>query len=261
MGRALNTVDTDAPDEYVERLLQAQLVNFWRSFPPRRSAHYEAMVAEERYEIFCKEFLTELPPIFALQPSQEWNERLKKLPLQRQVLHVAIFDAVCHNFRPVLLLEPTNVQSLPAYEQMLVASHKRRLAVAALKVLKCASSLHALLGNSFTRFSTIILPTFEAAVILISAIADGQSSGTNSGNDELLRRLDIDPLRHEMAHFMLARCCQAVQEALARLQMLAQVSEIAKTGARTLARLMAKIPSGLLEACDSNSSSHPYSAG
>lgn len=250
--------DADAPESYSERLMQARLANFWRSFPPRQGAEYEATVAEEWYEKFCSEFLAHLPPVFALESSKEWDERLERLPLQRQILHVAIFDSLCHNFRPVLLREPSQVQSLPAYKQVLVASQKRALAAATLKTLDGVSKLHAMLGGSHTRFTAIILPSFEAAVVLVSLIMDVHFPGTNLGEDGLPRALDVDPLGWEKAQLTRDRCHRAVQEALARLQMLAEVSDMAKAGANTLARLMAKIPSSdltqwhSLESCESD---------
>lgn len=80
MHFASNVDDANAPEGHSERLMQARLANFWRSFAPRQGGEYEAIVAEERYEKFCSEFLTHLPPVFALEPSEEWDERLQKLP-------------------------------------------------------------------------------------------------------------------------------------------------------------------------------------
>jgi hypothetical protein len=199
------------------------------------------MVAEERYEKFCSEFLMHLPPVFALEPSEKWDERLQKLPLQRQVLHIAIFYSLCHNFRSVLLREPAQVQSLPAYKQVLVASQRRTLAAAALKMLDGVSKLHALLGRSHTRFAAIILPTFETAVILVSLTMDAHFPGNTMGDNRPLHTLNADPLGWEKAHMTRERCLRAVQEAQARLEMLAEVSNMAKISARTVAHSMAKM--------------------
>ncbi|KAF2490009.1 hypothetical protein BU16DRAFT_168514 [Lophium mytilinum] len=235
--------DADAPEDYSERLLQARLASFWRSLAPKQGAKYDATVAEERYGKFCSDFLPHLPPYFALEPSKEWDERLPKLPLQRQILHVAIFDFLCQNFRQVLLREPSQVQSLPAYKQVVVASQKRALAAAALKMLEGVAKLHALLGASYTRFAAVILPAFEAAVVLVSLLTmDQRFPGADLGDDGPLRALDVDPLGWEKAHLTRDRCYQATQQALARLEMLAEVSNMAKAGAGTLARLVANMP-------------------
>ena len=241
MHLSLNIDDDSAPEDYLERLMQARLASFWRSFTPQQGAEYEEMVAEERFEKFCSEFLVHLPPVFALEPSEKWDERLQKLPLQRQALHIAIFYSLCHNFRSVLWREPAQVQSLPAYKQVLVASQKQTLAAAALKMLDGVSKLHALLGRAHTRFASIILPTFEAAIILVSLTMDARFPGNTMGNDGPLQTLNTDPLGRDKAHVTRERCLRAVQEAQARLEMLAEVSNMAKVSARTVARSVAKM--------------------
>jgi hypothetical protein len=236
--------EADVPETFTARLLLARLAKFWRSFPSRPCAEYEATEAEERYDKFCKEFLAQLPPVFALDSSKEWDERLERLPPQRQTLHIAIFDFLCHNFRPVLLCDPRQVQSLPAYKQVLVASQRKALAAATLKTLEGVSKLHTMLGSSHTRYAAIIMPTFEATVALVSLIMDVNFPGANMGEDGVPRALDVDPLGWEKAQLTRDRCYRAAQEGLARLRMLAEVSDMARAGANTLARLIVKVPNG-----------------
>ncbi|KAH7372014.1 hypothetical protein BKA66DRAFT_402644, partial [Pyrenochaeta sp. MPI-SDFR-AT-0127] len=233
--------EADAPETFTERLILARLANFWRSFPSRPGTEYEATEAEERYDRFCREFLAQLHPAFAFDFSKEWDERLERLPLQREILHIAIFDFLSHNFRPVLLCEPSQVQSLPAYKQVLVASQRKALAAATLKTLEGVTKLHSMLGGSHTRWTAIILPTFEAAVVLVGLIMNVNFPGANMGADGLPRALDVDPLGGEKAQLTRDRCYSAAQEGLARLQMLAEVSDMARAGANTLARLIANI--------------------
>ncbi|KAH6694898.1 hypothetical protein BKA61DRAFT_257048 [Leptodontidium sp. MPI-SDFR-AT-0119] len=236
-------IGADAPEPFLERSLQARLAGFWRSFIPRQGAEYDATVAEERYEKFCTEFLTTLPPIFALEPNKEWDERLVRLPLQRQMLHIAIFDSLCYNFRPVLLREPSQVQSLPAYKKVLLASQKKALAVAALSVLEGVANLHTMLGGSHTRFAGIVFSTFEAALLLGALCMDGDFPGQHE--DAYHRgapgKLDIDPLGSGKSRLTWDRCFQASHQALARLRILAAISKMAEVGAGTLARLLAKV--------------------
>jgi hypothetical protein len=236
--------EADPPQDFLERLTQARLASFWRSFAEREDAQYDAEAAEERYEEFCNEFLTQLPAVFALQPSKEWDERRQKLPVQRQMLHVAIFHHLCHNFRQVLMSKPGLEEN--GMVRALLGSQKRALAAAALKTLDSVSKLHALLGSSHTRFPAIILPTFEAAVILLSLVMDMQFRvwmNVELGDDAPGRGLNIDPLEWEEKHMTLDRCLRAVQDAHARLEMLAEVSNMSMTGARTVASLMAKMSS------------------
>ena len=232
--------DADAPEGFTERLLQARLADFWRSFGPKKGAEYDVIVAEERYERFCSEFLASLPSAFALQPNKEWDKRLPMLPLQRQLLHITIFDSLCHNFRLALLQEASYVHCLPKYKQVLLSSQRKALAVAALGVLKGVSTLHAMMGGSHTRFAGIIFATFEAAVLLMYLCLDEDFPG--EGGDGRPVAIKADPLAAGVISVTRDECTQAVDEALGRLRMLAEVSNMAEAGARTLDRLIGKAP-------------------
>lgn len=231
----------DPPEPFTERLLQARLANFWRRIGPMAGVEYDMMVAEERYEQFCREYLAELPPAFALQPNEAWDKDHPKLPLQRQLLHIAIYDSLCWNFRPLLLRLP-HEQNLPAYKRILLVSQKRALAVAALHVLEGVSQLHAMLGGCHTRFAGLVFSTFEAAVLLVYLCMDPLflhddlpptvSSTRNSHH--------LDPLRPGMRNITRYGCIEAVQGALDRLRMLAEVSNMADVGASTLTQLLSR---------------------
>lgn len=250
----------DVPQEFEERLLQARLVTFWKdmqnNFQEKRewspaSDVYDPAVAEERYEKFRKEFLAKLPGRFALEPktNREWDECHPHLPLQRQMLYITIFDSICQNFKPLLLLESSHVRGLPAYKQGLVLAQMQTLALAAVKVLEAVSTLHTLIGRSYTRCPDIIFYTFEAAVILLcisinrpdalpsstTGDDDGYVGGSNSSSCNTL----LEPMgSREKRIISRERCIQATEGALERLEMLAEVSSAAETGAHHLARLI-----------------------
>lgn len=232
----------DAPESFTERVLQARLADFWRRIGPMAGTEYDMMVAEERYEQFCREYLAELPPAFALHPSHSWDKRLPKLPMQRQLLHIAIYDSLCWNFRPLLLRLP-HEKNLPAYKRMLLDSQKRALIVAALHVLEGVSQLHAMLGGCHTRFSGLVFSTFDAAVLLISLGMDplplqddSQPSVINTKNSK-----NPDPLRVGTRNLSQQGYIEAVQGAVDRLRMLAEVSNMADVGASTLTQLLSKM--------------------
>ncbi|KAF2799144.1 hypothetical protein K505DRAFT_346071 [Melanomma pulvis-pyrius CBS 109.77] len=240
-----NGVETeaDAPEEFTERLLQARLSDFWGRFSSTQGDEYDMTAAEERYEKFRKEFLMTLPTAFALQPNKEWDNRLAKLPLQRQLLHIAIFDSLCWNFRQLLFHSPNDILNLPAYKLVLLASQKRSLAVAALHVLDGVSALHAMLGGCHTRFVGLVFSTFEAAVLLVSLCLDPSFPGDYHDGPSMatIKTHKADPLRAGMADVTRDTCLQAVQDALSRLSMLAEVSNIAEAGTQTLTRLLGKM--------------------
>lgn len=242
----------DIPEEFEERLLQARLVTFWKTLPDD-SQHvvYDPAVAEERYERFRNDFLANIPERFALEPktNKEWDQSHPQLPLQRHMLHITIFDSICHNFKRLLLLDSSQIRSFAKYKQELVLAHVQTLALAAVKVLDAVSALHSLIGGSYTRCPDIIFYTFEAAVILVcisikrpdalpssgSWDGDGCAGGSNSSSCNML----LDPVSWtEKCSISLERCVQATKDSLERLKMLAEVSGTAEIGARHLARLI-----------------------
>lgn len=180
-------------DEFTERLLQARLVNFWKSPPANYNSEYDVIAAEERYGRFCNEYLATLPSAFALQPNKQWDESLSMLQKQREVLHISIFESLCCNFRPALSREPSKTQQLPKYKQALLLSHRKAFAVAAVYIIKHASSLHVLMGGSQTRFTEIIQPTFEAAVLLVHLCMDENLFEEDETRNPSL--FTVDPLR------------------------------------------------------------------
>ena len=229
---------------FTERLLQARLADFWRRIGPMPEDKYDVVIAEERYEQFCREYLAELPPAFALEPNEAWDKRLTKLPLQRQLLHIAIYDTLCWNFRPLLLRLP-HEQNLPAYKSMLLDSQKKALVIAATHVLEGVSQLHAMLGGCHTRFAGLVFSTFEAAVLLVYLCMDPLFSNDGPPPDlsNTKNSKNPDPLRAGMCNITQHGCREAVQGALDRLRMLAEVSSMADVGASTLTQLLSKASS------------------
>ncbi|CRG92720.1 Pyrimidine pathway regulatory protein 1 [Talaromyces islandicus] len=231
----------DMTDFFTERVLQARLAEFWSTSRPRQGPEFDMIISEERYDEFCREYIAKLPPAFALDPVEMWDKRVTKLLRQRQLLHIAIFDSLCWNFRP-LLLRPPEDQNMPSYKRVLLGAQKKALAVAALCSLQAATQLHAMLGGSHTRFAGLIFSTFEAAVLLVTLCSDPQFPSTCPGG---FSSCDInpktDPLRAGMPNVSRQKCINAVQSALNRLRMLAEVSSAADMGATVLSQLMSKM--------------------
>lgn len=245
---------TEVPDVFTERLLRAQLARFLRNYTPKRGPvpetnKYDVVEAEERYEAFCSVFLPTIPPAFALaQPERRWDERLATMPKQRQLLHMAVFEFLCWNYRPTLL-QPTDGH-IPGFKKVLVSHGKRALAAAALCLLESVSALHGLMGGSHTRFPGIISPLFEGAVPLLCLCADPSFPGPREEDKEpqpgpqsqsletVMKRMRSDPLGARLNSVTRTECMQAARGALATLKTLAEVSEMAQVGARTLERLI-----------------------
>ncbi|OTA64770.1 hypothetical protein K449DRAFT_327714 [Hypoxylon sp. EC38] len=233
----------EAPDPFTERVLQARLADFWRGAGPVQGVEYDAIAAEERYGKFCREYLSGLPPAFALlDPDETWDDQFPKLPMQRRLLHIAIYDSLCWNFRPLLLWKAS---ALPAYKCVLLSSQKKALAAAALRSIDSVTQLHDLLGGCHTRLVGIVVSTFEAAVLLVHLCADPLLPRDCLQQHALQpSTLKVDPLQTSTHTVTRLRCLQAIQEALKRLRMLAEVSSMADIAARTLVQLLNKVPEG-----------------
>lgn len=224
--------ETSAPDEFTERLMQVQLGRFWRKFGPDRRVQYDPTQGEQRYERFCADYLPILPRAFALDPDTRWDKHRPKIAMQRQLLHIAIFDSVCWNFRPLLLLTASQIASLPPYKRVLIQSQKTRLSIAALKELEAVSTLHSMFGGSQIRFSAIIFNTFEAAILLLCLLSQ-------AGDDQLcLEEDDHEILGLKVERQSRDETIQAVGTALERLRMLADVSDMAASGAKVITQLL-----------------------
>lgn len=225
--------DTTAPELFTERLMQVQLGRFWRKHPKKKTIPYDPTQAEQRYEQFCTEYLPTLHPALSFTPNKQWDTRLPKLPMQRQLLHITLFDSIAWNFRPLLLLNESQITQLPPYKQVLLQSQKQRLAQAAIEELAAVSNLHSMFGGGNTRFAAIIFNSFEASVLLLTLISqpDFPFDQTGESHDILGRQVTILTRNKAM---------QAVEKALNRLQMLSGLSDMAATGARVVSHLFAK---------------------
>ncbi|KAI0864624.1 hypothetical protein F4860DRAFT_501254 [Xylaria cubensis] len=229
----------DAPDAFTERVLQVKLVDFWKRQSLTTGLDYDVLAAQERYDKFVAEFLPTLPSVFFLEPDKRWDSRLPKLGLQRLIVHMAIFDSLCYNFRSVLLQTPSQIELLPGYKQVLLSSHKKALASAALKVLECSSVLHDMMGGPHNRYPGTIIPTFEAAVPLLWLCTDSRFL-EDIMNVPLITGTP-HPLSTGMASLSRHTCMQAAKDAVDRLNVLAEHSKPADAGARALAFLIARI--------------------
>lgn len=231
--------DMKAPDEFAERVLQARLADFWKQHGPIKFTTYDAILAQTRFEALCSEFLAALPPAFALQPIKKWDEQLPKLPLQRELLHISIFDSLCSNFRPLLLQDSAQAEQVPRYLQVLQSSQRQVLAFAALNVLSRASALATMSKSTRMGLPAIIVPTFEAAVTLMSLLTDpvfleepekGHFNVAQAG----LPGIDMTTLNRQA-------CKQAVHDAINILQTHAKASSLAELEAQALSKLVGKV--------------------
>jgi hypothetical protein len=110
------------------------------------------------------------------------------------------------------------------------------MAMAAMKELESISMLHSMLGGAHTRFAAIIFNTFEAAVLLVCLCT----------NDHLPHELKPGHEEAELLGLKVSRVTQssaiaAAGAALRRLEMLAQISEMAALGAQVVGHLLTRV--------------------
>ncbi|QSS66970.1 fungal specific transcription factor domain-containing protein [Histoplasma capsulatum] len=233
IGDSPSNIDGSAPNIFTERLMEVQLALFCRSLNLKQNSKYDPTESEHRYERLCAEYLPSIHAAFAIdKPDMTWDEALPKLPMQRQLFYISIFDSVCWNFRPLLLLKPNDVASLPPYKRVLLQSQKLRLGLAALKELEAVTALHLMFGGSYTRFGAIIFNTFEAAVLLL-CLCTHADFPFDQGDENT----DILGMKVKLSR---KRAMQVAELAINRLQMLAEFSDMAASGARVATQLFAR---------------------
>ncbi|CAN9282600.1 unnamed protein product [Alternaria alternata] len=231
-----------APDLFTERVLQAQLVRFWKKLEagnsPPGARPYDPVIAEERYQRFCKEFLPELPAPFALEPNTDWDQHIPELPRQRELFHVALFESVMHNFRQLLRLDQHHLRSLPNSRMALVTQHRHILATAAMGLFQSVTSLHAMMSFNQTKLSLVIFYHFETAVVLSLCILRACDSNGMQDLEHINFFSPHSPLSPRMIEISQSQCLRAIKEARRQLEMMSLGSVMAETGARQLGILV-----------------------
>ncbi|RBA13594.1 hypothetical protein FPRO05_02387 [Fusarium proliferatum] len=225
------------PEPFLDRISTARLVAFWRNTTPKHDMSYDGVDIETVFNKFCNEFISMLPPVFALQPDRQHDELVPALPLQRQLLHVNIYFFTSLSFRRALMRDTSQDCYLPSYKRVLLSSQLTFLASLALKCLDCTHTLHTLMGGSQMRCPVLISSLFEMALLLVCLCArrdvpadEEQDNPHVTVGGELIGISTEVPTR--------GVCLQALQKALETLQMLADVSDMAEVGARHLEELM-----------------------
>ncbi|KAI0545028.1 hypothetical protein F4679DRAFT_562829 [Xylaria curta] len=246
MHLATNTGGTSSsgPDPFIGRVLQAQLAKFWTSRPKETSNDYNPSIAEEWYEKFCTDFLPRIPTPFALCPNTEWDKQVPDLPRQRQLFHLSLYESICHNFRQLLKIKFTQVQSLPRYKASLLKHHRRLLIAAAVAQLDSTSVLHSMLGSEQTRFPLIPFHYFEGALCLSLSLQIGDTHWNEDYqmNDEQATDCNTVPWFDSRRLLSLntdiskAQCLQIIENTVRSLDNLSICSDAAETAACVLRR-------------------------
>ncbi|TQV90376.1 trascription factor [Cordyceps javanica] len=258
--------ESDAPEAFTERILQARLMAMWSCIKKSQGEDgtlYDPTQAQELHDWLQKDFVETLPPAFSLtNPDCKWDERLRHLPKQRQLIRATVGESICHLFRPLLRLGITDVRAMPIYKQVLLQSQATALTLAAFSILDASNKLHSLMGAMHTRLPAVVIYPFEAAVTLallcikdlvpreadvgVPGVQQNLKIRTNSvstvtaSSTEVLaatvqeRLLQGQPVCYET-------CVAAVEETLNCLQKLSEISVLADGATESLSRLLSTI--------------------
>ncbi|KAF1955970.1 trascription factor [Byssothecium circinans] len=237
------TIDNlQAPGLFTERVLQARLVRFWKNLEAGNGSPgtrpYDPVIAEERYQRFCNEFLPELPAPFALEPNTDWDQHIPELPRQRKLFHVALFESVMHNFRLLLRLDRHHLLNLPNSRMALVTRHRHALATAAMGLFQSVTSLHANMSFNQTKLSLVVFYYFETAVVLSLCILRACDSNGMQDLEHANFFSPHSPLSPNMIDISQNQCMRAIEEARSQLEMMSLSNVMAETGARQLGKLV-----------------------
>ncbi|KGO67592.1 Transcription factor, fungi [Penicillium italicum] len=258
--------ESDAPEAFTERILQARLMAMWSCIKKSQGEDgtpYDPTQAQELHDWLQKDFVDTLPPAFSLtNPDCKWDERLRHLPKQRQLMRATVGESICHLFRPLLLLDAAHVRTMPIYKQVLLDSQTNALALAAFSILDASTKLHNLMGAMHTRLPAVVIYPFEAAVTLalicikdlvpresdigvtglqpdLKARANSTSTGTASSMEDVVATTQGGAPQSQPVYR--EACVAAVEETLNCLQALAEISVLAEGAAQNLALLLSTI--------------------
>ncbi|CAG8971811.1 hypothetical protein HYALB_00001921 [Hymenoscyphus albidus] len=223
MQPSSDSSSTGVPDSYIERLVQAKLARCCSShYRPScgKPARYDMHLIEQQHAFLTKE-LAKLPSVFAIDnPDTQWTN-LSLIWLS--------------DVRYLLRFPRSKIQSLSPKERQITYHHRVRFVKHTLALLEDLSRLHTLIGGNQTRLFILAFYTFEAAMglgmHLISLATVQDLYIFQLAPEDLIRE---GPWKRET-------CMREMLTALQRLQVLSEVSVIARIGAREVSQLVLRI--------------------
>ena len=232
----------DAPNIFCERRLQIDLAKIASNILSSNSGKpcTEPAAISKKMEMLKTDLIEKLPPTFRLDdPDEKWDEQLPHLNRQRQMFRISVFATICMLLRPMIIIPANAVRALSASDQKLVVKHRGSLINAAMEMLDSVAKLHSLMGGKQNRFFLLSFFTLEPAVLLGIYLITPRirtKEGTR-GSHALKSSRGIAAQERDMWKHGF----QKMEEAITRLNMLSEVSSIARTGLKVLEKMRATI--------------------
>lgn len=234
--------DTNAPNVFCERRLQIELTNI--AFQMLTSDHgrpsTDPVIIDKHIRRLKEEFIEQLPPAFRLHnPDEKWDDELPNLKRQREMLRISIYVTTCSLLRPVIVQSPGEAQTLSTADRDLVAEHRASIVDVTIEMLESVGRLHMLMGGKHNRFFLLSFFTLEPAVLLGMCLMNPQA-GKKRGKQGSSASVAF-PGNQSADEEQWKRGRKSMGEAAARLQMLSEVSSIARIGVKVLNKMVANI--------------------
>ena len=237
-----NFSDVNAPSEFCERRLQIKLTKIASDIltsnggkPPTEPA-----IIDKNMKRLKVELLDKLPPAFRLYDAEEeWDEELPHLKRQREMFRISVLATICLLLRPTIVMLASRPRALSPSDRDLVAKHRDSLADALIEMLDSVGRLHTLMGGKHNRFFLLSFFTLEPAALLgmylmTPNVSTKEGKQVRSAPDSSRREAVGDQDRWRKGW-------KRMEEAIARLEMLSEVSSIARTGIKVLKKMVTKI--------------------
>ena len=235
----------DAPNIFCERRLQIDLAKIASDILSSNDGKTctEPATIDEKMETLKVHLIEKLPPAFRLDgPDEKWDEQLPHLKRQRQMFRISLFATICILLRPMVIIPVSAVRALSASDRKLVVKHRGSLVNAAMEMLDSVATLHSIMGGKQNRFFLLSFFTLEPAV-LIGIYLMTPRFGAKDGR-QTLSTLKSSHSSAAQERDMWKHGFLKMEEALARLKMLSEVSSIARTGLKVLEKMLVMISDG-----------------
>lgn len=237
-----NFSNVDAPNEFCERRLQIELTRIASDILSSNNGKpsTEPAVIDKSIKRLKVELLDKLPPAFRLYGADEqWDEALPHLRRQREMFRISVFATMCTLLRPTIVTLANPSRPLSASEKKLIAKHRMSLMDTLIEMLDSVGRLHTLMGGKHNRFFLLSFFTLEPAALLGMclmtpnvSIKEGKQGQSELDSCRSSTAGDQDRWRQGF---------KRMDEAVARLTLLSEVSSIARTGIKVLKKLVTRI--------------------
>lgn len=230
--------DDKAPNAFCERRLQIELAKIVSEItsPSNSKPPMEPAIIDENMKKLEVELLDKLPPAFRLHEVDErWDKELPHLTRQREMFRISVFATICLLLKPVIVMPGSQARALTASDRKLVAKHRISLVDALIEMIDSVGRLHTLMGGKHNRFFLLSFFTLEPAALLGICLMT-PDDGKRGPSAMYLSRGGAERDQHRWKQGW-----KRMEESVARLEMLSEVSSIARTGVKVLKKLMTKI--------------------